>query len=773
MPKRFLNFFIFFIFIFIVNQVEAQQFDLPKHVKSDSTTLDEDMKKLAIKVIAYYKDGSKENYFDNIFRYYIVSKDYNQSLKYLDSLRSLYAAGDLESVKGVGFIFEIYARAKLLQEKEHLDFATAFSNTFNKIYHSLSNTAKSDGLSAFGSNPTESRNSFYRIWELYNGKDSIDGEAAKSVIRLFNSFLVKREIGYLGKQIVASVEKGEYLIDDSVLIKMKDGAILSGIMIRKRNMLNPAASIFTFNIYAGDGDKAKAIEAANHGYAGVVINTRGKYLSPQNIEPFEYDASDAYDIIDWISKQPWSNGKVGMLGGSYLGYAQWAAVKKLHPALKTIVPQVSAAPGIDFPCVNHIFNTFMLPWLHVVSNNKRSDFADGNNNKYWNEVYKKWYTSNLPFRKLDSIEGRPNILFQRWLLHPDFDKFWQNAAPFENDFSHINIPILTTTGYYDNDQLGALYYLNEHYKYNRTANHYLVIGPFDHGGAQASASSEIDNYRIDSVANININNIAYQWFDYIMKDSAKPAILKDRINYEVMGANEWKHVPSFAKMNNDTMTLFFSNLKVGRNYVLMTKKPSRESFIRQEVDLANRDDIHQIESSESTIISNSDADMHSFNKITFITNVFEEPFSINGSILGNLYATINKKDMDISVSVIEQMPDGKYFNLTNSFIGRVSYSSYKSPRKLLTPGIKQKITISNNFFTSRLISKGSRLLIVLGIHKNYHWQINYGTGKDVSDETISDGKIPLQIKWHSDSFLKVPIWRDSKIYNKKSRSSII
>jgi predicted acyl esterase len=97
----------------------------------------------------------------------------------------------------------------------------------------------------------------------------------------------------------------------------------------------------------------------------------------------------------------------------------------------------------------------------------------------------KWYKSGKAFRALDTISGKPSKIFQRWLDHPSYDQYWQKMVPYKEEFAHINIPILTTTGYYDDDQIGALYYYKEHLKYNKNAEHYLVIGPYNHGGAQS------------------------------------------------------------------------------------------------------------------------------------------------------------------------------------------------------------------------------------------------------------------------------------------------
>src|SRR5205809_8141747 len=99
--------------------------------------------------------------------------------------------------------------------------------------------------------------------------------------------------------------------------------------------------------------------------------------------------------------------------------------------------------------------------------------------------------------------------------------------PYKEEFSKINIPVLSTTGYYDGGQIGGMYYFRQHNKYNKKAVHYLLIGPYGHFGSQAYPDPVYNGYRIDSVANIVILDVIFQWFDYILKDSSKPAILKD------------------------------------------------------------------------------------------------------------------------------------------------------------------------------------------------------------------------------------------------------
>jgi uncharacterized protein len=110
------------------------------------------------------------------------------------------------------------------------------------------------------------------------------------------------------------------------------------------------------------------------------------------------------------------------------------------------------------------------------------------------------------------------------------------------------------------------------------------------------------------------------------------------------------------------------------------------------------------------------------------------------------------------VVLYEVMPNGELFHLSY-IVQRASYATDMSVRKLLTPGKLESIPFDKTRLVSKKIGKGSRLLITLNVNKHPFAQINYGTGKDVSDEDISDAKVPLQIKWHNTSFVRIPVWK--------------
>jgi putative CocE/NonD family hydrolase len=532
----------------------------------------------------------------------------------------------------------------------------------------------------------------------------------------------------------------DYIIQDSVLIPTRSGIEISAIIVRKKvNAMALPAILFYTTYDQGTGDDILGKRSADRDYVGVVAYARGIRTDLINYAPYEHEGTDIYDIINWISKQSWCNRKVGMLGGSYTGFSQWATVKNVHPALKTIVPQVAVMPGYDTPMENNVQMNMGLYWP--------------NDNIYKKESIRRslpfeWFESGIAWKKLDSLAGYNNEIFQKWLQHPAYDNYWQSIVPTPEEYTKINIPILTTTGYYDGSQIGAIQYFKLHNKYNKNANHYFVIGPYDHWGGQRNPAKNLMGYEIDSVANVSMVDLAYQWLDYILKGKPKPDLLKDKVNYQVMGTNEWRHAPSLQAINNDTLTFYLSQK------ILATQRPKTKEFEKQTVDFKDRESQNNYFTPEiifDTLVAS--------NGIIFSSKRFEKAFSINGSVTGNLYATINKKDMDVSLALYELLPDGKYFFLIR-YVGRASYAKDNTKRQLLHPDKKESIPFDNTRFVSKKISKGSRLIILLNINKHPFEIINYGSGKPVADETIKDAVIPLQIKWHNDSFIKIPVWKN-------------
>src|SRR5690606_34214194 len=133
--------------------------------------------------------------------------------------------------------------------------------------------------------------------------------------------------------------------------------------------------------------------AASYGYVGVVADARGKRLSRDPIRPYETEVDDTHAVLDWIAAQPWSDGRVGMYGGSYDGFAAWAATKRPHPALRTIATYVAAIPGLGLPMENNVFLNANYAWPFFVGNARELDHETYGDRERWQTLPDRWYQS--------------------------------------------------------------------------------------------------------------------------------------------------------------------------------------------------------------------------------------------------------------------------------------------------------------------------------------------------------------------------------------------
>jgi hypothetical protein len=446
-----------------------------------------------------------------------------------------------------------------------------------------------------------------------------------------------------------------------------------------------------------------------------------------------------------------------MYGGSYNGFTQWAAAKHLPHALKTIVPYCPVDPGFGLPMNNNVFLMANYGWVFYATNNKQLDNETYSNTKRWQELPWNWYRSGRSYREVDQVDGTPNPWLQKWLQHPAYDSYWQGMTTNGSDYEKLDIPVLAIDGYYDDGQNNAVRRLRDHYRYRPQAEHYLVIGPYDHFGTQQSTKPGVlRGYSIDPVAQLDTPDLTFDWFDYVLKGAKKPQLLQDKINYEVMGANVWRHAPSVEKMSESVLTLYLDSEKDGDFYRLARSKPATRGSLKRLVDYSDRNTVSAKDYPAEIVTG----DLGLAQGLAFVSEPFDRPVSANGLFTATLKATINKKDLDLAVVLYEAMPDGKYFHLSYT-VQRASYAADMTHRELLTPGRVETIRLANTLLVSRQLSKGSRLLVVVDVSRGPFAQVNYGTGKDVSDESIADAREPLSIEWFNDSHIDIPISQSS------------
>ena len=168
--------------------------------------------------------------------------------------------------------------------------------------------------------------------------------------------------------------------------------------------------------------------------------------------------------------------------------------------------------------------------------------------------------NHLPLRDLDRLVGDPSPAFQKLLNHPCPDDYYDSVVPSSEAYKRINIPILTITGHYDGNQPGAMTYYRNHLKYGSsqaTANHFLIIGPWDHAGTR-TPSREFGGLKFGEACILDLNGLHKEWYDWTMKNGPQPEFLKKRVAYYVVGPGVecWKYADSLDSVTSERRVLY-------------------------------------------------------------------------------------------------------------------------------------------------------------------------------------------------------------------------
>ena len=728
---------------------KAQTYYFPKTLYADSVALQQQLPVLAAKVAANIDAKGNVSNLRNLARLYLLAGNDAKFKYWLDSF-VVVNVGPVKENPDINLESRLFATVRKTAKPGSKVFQEEYRAKLKSYFPTMPLYSQQNAQFLADRQVEEFADKYHAQLAKSKGSDSLSQEQATAFCLAYINYQVYGNAIPIFKQYVDQITAAKYLVNDSILITAPDGGIISLTVVRNKQVKGPQPVILKNNIYSGS-DIALAKVAVDYGYIGVIANPRGKRLSPDSLYPYEFDAKDGYAVIDWISKQSWCNGKVGMYGGSYLGFTQWAAVKKIHPALKTIVPAVAVAPGIDFPVENGVFLNYMLSWVHFVNNTKNTDEASNADSKKWISLNEKYYQLGIPFNQLDSLEGKTQPLFQRWLQHPEYDDYWKSMTPQREEFGKIKIPVFCTTGYYEGDQLGALYYWKQLQAWNQNHKSYLLMGPWDHFGAQGFPLSEMLGYKTDPVSNLKIEPIIFEWFNHILKGAPLPKMLKGKINYQLMGANEWKTATSLETMYNDSLVFHPGLAQTSPKTYALSTKPLVNNSIHQSVNFAYRGEPLHIGETEEGVNLIIDSLLRPVsNRLVFISEPFAKPITISGPMQADVLARINKKDMDLVLELYEQFADGHVMFLTK-VVQRASLAKSRGHRKLLTPDTWEKIPMHENYLAPKRLAPGSRIVIRLGINKSPDWQINYGTGRDVSTESILDAREPLEIDWSGET----------------------
>jgi len=561
-------------------------------------------------------------------------------------------------------------------------------------------------------------------------------------------------------------EKGIDLIW-GLKIPMRDGVQLNATVYKPKDMREPLPVIFTLTPYISDTYHNRAYYFSHNGYVFVLVDVRGRGNSGGKFEPIANDGRDGYDIVEWLARQPWSNGKVAMWGGSYGGSSQWGTLKAFPPHLATIVPAAAAHPGFHFPFRKNIFSPSIIRWLTVTSGVTRNQRLFGERS-YWYQKFRALYLQHRPFRELDKMVGNPSPIFQKFLDHPIPDAYWDAMVPTVDDYKRINIPILTITGHYDGAQPGALEFYRRHMAYGTSAGrekHYVIIGPWDHGGTR-TPKRNVGGLRFGPASLLDLNKLHQEWYDWTMKGGPKPEFLKKRVAYYVVGpgAEEWKYADSLEAIAREKRRLYLHS--DGRaddafhSGTMTTEKLSQEPSDRYTYDPL---DVRPAELEREWVedyLTNQRYALNLFgNGLVYHSEPFPEATEITGSLTFIAWMAMDVPDTDFIVSVYEIQPDGTSIRLTRDGM-RARYRESLRQEKLVQPGEINRYEFNSFRFFSRRIAKGSRLRLLLRSPNSIYSTKNYNSGGVVAEESGKDARTAHITLYHDaehPSFLELPV----------------
>ena len=542
-----------------------------------------------------------------------------------------------------------------------------------------------------------------------------------------------------------------------VKVLMRDGVNLDATVYRVDAPSRATPCVFVLLPYISQVYYNVATYFASRGLTFVAVDSRGRGNSEGVFRPFIQEANDGYDVVEWLAGQPYCNGKVGMWGGSYMGYAQWATAKERPPHLATIVPVAASYPGVDFPRTHNIFFSHSVRWLTLLGGRTEQEQLSGDD-AYWRGRFADWFVSGRPFKDLALIAGNPSATFQEWLSHPDQDEYWDAYTPTAKQYTELSIPILTITGAYDGDQAGALTYYREFMKHARAperSSHFLVIGPWDHDGTRRPKHT-VAGLELGPHARLDVKRLHLEWYAWTMQDGPKPEFLQRPVAYYVMGADKWRYAQTLEEVTGSAVPYYVDSpggnpsdvFASGTLSTALARARAPDSIVYDPHDLSTVPVERTVD--PDAILDQRMVFARQGRELVYHSAPFPKDTEISGFFRFSAWLSIDRADTDLAVAVYEIRPDGSSIVLTSDLMRARYRESWRTARLIDT---RQPLLydMKGFTFTSRRVGKGSRLRLVVSPVNSIYSEKNYNSGADVSSESMQDAQIVTIRLYHDAS----------------------
>lgn len=538
-------------------------------------------------------------------------------------------------------------------------------------------------------------------------------------------------------------DAADVAIDWGARIPMRDGTRLHAVLYWPKGVADAVPGLLTITPYLTDSFHEAGVFFASNGFLFAVIDCRGRGNSDGEFASFEFDGVDGHDAVEWLAHHPLCNGKVAMGGGSYSGHNQWATIMHAPSHLSTIMPRCASYPGLDFPIRNNIGEQYSLQWLAFTAGRglQANLFQDS---RYWSSLWRDRFIAGRSYASL--ADEHPNVTreFRDWLLHPEPDAFWDRFNPRPEHYSAFKRPVLTVTGYYDDDQHGALAYYKEaavHGSPELRESNYLIMGPWDHTGVGRPARV-LDGVDFGVGSVIDMRALSLDWYRWAMAGGDRPSLLRDKVAYYVTGAERWKHASSLEAITKQLEPLYLTSsgasARFSRPGRLAGSRPDEENFDRYVydpliVDTASLEtEIPPYNISDVRLLVANDG-----RQLVYDSDSFLQDIELSGFFCLDAWLGIDQPDTDIRVLIYLVQNDGQHIMLTND-TKRARYRHSLRTSRLVESSEPELYRFDSFWFTSRQVKAGEKLRLVIGPFNSIYTQKNYNSGKPVAEQTRAD-----------------------------------
>ncbi len=539
----------------------------------------------------------------------------------------------------------------------------------------------------------------------------------------------------------------EVVMENLVAIPMRDGVKLYADIYR------PAApgkypvivSRTPYSTERAPSAYDAAVFFARRGYVYVFQDVRGRHESEGKWEPFRNDIEDGYDTIEWSARQDWSNGKVGMQGGSYLGHVQWRAAMSRPPHLTTIFPSVAATSLYhDWITLNGGWRlSFNFGWgpvrqeSRIMQNTGPHIMAGGPEALSFEKM--QWH---LPLDTMQKLAGRNAQFYRDWIAHPGYDAYWKKINA-EEMFDKIGIPVHTFGGFFDIFSQGTLRgYVGMSGKgateTSRKGSN-MVIGPWGHGSSRKYGDLDFGEH-----AHVDAHALELRWFDYWLKGIKNGLDQEPAVKIYLMGRNEWRYEREYPLARTQYKKMY---LRGGGG--LSWEAPGEEKPDSYRYDPDNPVPSVGGNNCCGTPTPAGPKDQRTLETrrdvLVYTSEFLKEPVEVTGPVKVVLHAASDALDTDFVAKLIDVYPDGRSLPMAEGIV-RARYREGTDKPKLLEPGRVYEMTI-DLVGTSVEFQRGHRIRIDVASSHFPQFDRNPNTGEEFGKGTAV--KVARQTIHHS------------------------